>query len=160
MAFPVTVVNPSSRPVPVDVIKIVQVRPINTTIQSFSYAIQPLGNAPVINFGFMLPAESILEAVGYIANASPALRLTLLFASWAPPAVLGAVQGANIVPQPDARFHFELMPFPGTSAIGFATMANIDSPGQTRIDVSLATPDGTNIPVTATGVLSLQFHQR
>jgi len=160
MAFPVTVVNPPSRPVPVDVTKQpIQVSPTVTTIQSFTYAIQPLGNQPNINFGFVLSSDSVLETIAYYSATSPVLILTMYFHSWAPPAVLGAVQGATIVPQPDARFHFVLSPAAGTSVIAFTTVTNINIT-QTRIDIDLSTPNSANIPASAAGALTFQFHQR
>lgn len=159
MAFPVTVVNPSTRAVPVVVTKPIQAMPRITTTQTFSYAIQPAGDQSSLNFGFLLPMESILETICYRSAFSSTLILTVNFAASVPPAVLGAVQGATIVPQSDGRFHFVLLSIPPSKAIAFTSMTNIYTPGQTRIDVTLATPDGSIISFSSPGVLTFQFHQ-
>ena len=162
MNFPVTVTNPASKPVPVDVQKQpISVSAVLTTIESFTYIIQPAGNQPTLNFGFLVASDVIFEAVSYYSAASPLLCLTLYCPASAPPAVLGAVQGANVVPQADARFHFVLSPVvtPGHSTIAFTAITNMHV-NQVRLDVTLATADGANIPALATGELTLQFRKR
>ncbi len=156
MNFQVTVVNPASKPIPVDL----KHQPI-TTIESFTYIVQPNGNQPIVNFGFLVASDSILEAISYYSAASPVLTLTLFCPASVPPAVLGAVQGANIVPQADARFHFVLSPTitPTPSVIAFTTMTNMYIT-QVRLDVTLATLDGANIPASAAGQLTLQLRKR
>ncbi len=158
MNFNVTVVNPSSKPIPIN--QPISVYPMGST-ESFTYIIEPTGNQATLNFGILISSDSTLETIGYYSGASPQLILNVYLKASSPPAVLGAVQGANIVPQPDARFHFVLSPIVVSthSVIAFTTMTNIHV-NQERIDIDLSTPDGTNIPSSATGILTLQFRKR
>jgi hypothetical protein len=129
--------------------------------ESFTYVIEPNGSEPTILFGLLISSDSILETIGYYAATSPLLILNLYFHACTPPAVLGAIQGANIVPQPDARFHFVLQPAITSmhSVIAFTTMTNIHI-NQERLTIEISTPDGTNIPSSATGQLTFQFRKR
>jgi hypothetical protein len=161
MNFQVTVTNPASKPVPVDVRnQPIQVLPVLAISDSFTYIIRPNGNQPIANFGFLVPSDSMLEAISYYSAASPFLTLTLYAPASVPPAVLGAVQGAGIVPQSDTRFHFALSPTvtAGRSVIAFTTMTNMRI-NQVRLDVTVATLDGANIPATAAGELTFQFRK-
>jgi hypothetical protein len=159
----VTVVNPSSKPIPVNVSnQPISVSPVLTPIESFTYIIEPHGDQPIVNFGILIGSDSILEAISYYSATSPLLTLTLYLKAWAPPAVLGAIQGADIIPQPDARFHFILSPTtmpPAQSVIAFTAMTNIHINNE-RLDITIHRPDDTNIPSTATANLTLQFRKR
>jgi len=159
MNFNVTVVNPPSKPIPIS--QPVSVSLVSTSIDSFTYVIEPTGSQATLNFGLLISSDAILEAIGYYAAKSPQLILDLYFKASNPPAVLGSVQGANIVPQGDARFHFVLSPtIPATpSVIAFTTMTNIHI-NQERLDITISTPDGTNIPSSANSALTLQFRKR
>lgn len=159
MNFNVTVVNPPSKPIPIS--QPISVSPIVTSIDLFTYIIEPNGNQPILNFGFLISSDSILETISYYATTSPTLILNLYFKASNPPDILGATQGANIVPQPDARFHFVLTPIITStqSVIAFTTMTNICI-NQGRLDITISTPDGTNIPSSATGQLTFQFRKR
>jgi hypothetical protein len=136
-------------------------RSIMPSIESFTYVIEPAGSHPMLNFGLIISSDSILETIGYYSEKSPLLILNLNFNASNPPAVLGVVQGANIIPQADARFHFVLSPaiISANSTIAFTTMTNIRI-NQERLDITITTPDGTNIPSTAKGQLTLQFRKR
>ncbi len=159
MNFNVTVVNPPSKPIPIN--QPISVSPVSTSIDSFTYIIEPNGTQSTLNFGFLITSDSILENVGYYAAASPQLILNLYFKASNPPAVLGEIQGANVVPKPDARFHFVLTPIITSrqSVIAFTAMTNIHI-NQERLDITISTPDGSNIPSSAIGELSFQFRKR
>ena len=160
MAFPVTVVNPSAKPVPVEVTsQPIQVSSILTAIQSFTYAIEPTGNQPLINFGFLLPSDSLLETVGYHSATSPGLSPHHLFSFIGSARNLGRSTGRHHRASARCTLSFVLSPLPGTSAIAFTAIANINV-NQTRIDIAIATPDGTNIPASAAGALTFQFKNR
>ena len=155
MNFNVTVVNPPSKPIPIG--QPVSVSLVSTSIDSFTYVIEPTGNQAKLNFGLLISSDAILETIGYYAAKSPQLILDLYCKASNPPAVLGVILGANFVPQSDARFHFVLSPT--NSVIAFTTMTNIHI-NQERLNITISTLDGTNIPSSATGALTLQFRKR
>ena len=129
-------------------------------IMSFSYEIAPNGKQPALRFGFIIPKDSILDNISYYAIKSPTLILHIGSDGGVPPAVLGDPDGGGVSPNGYVSYSFVLTPITGAPAgsqIAFTAITNIGLIGTNKLDIYFESPDGTNIPSSAAGNLTLQL---
>jgi hypothetical protein len=134
-------------------------------IRVFTYSINPNGNQAHLRFNFIVPTDSIIENISYTAVKSLPLILRLGWAGWSSFPVL-STDGCSVDTGFTVGYSYVMSPItpitiaPSGSRMAFTANTNIAISGTSNLDIYLESLDGTNIPSSAGGYLTLQLRSR